>query len=147
MKYSRTNAPLCIIGDFSSIKCCSSRNHRLGSLLAILGLASIGRSTVLIPQDEELATVSRILEEQHCEVLLTKHSRLVQLEDTLNIGFCRDLRVVLYTDEDLIEKSDMGGNARAEETLMQEYDLALVSLSHEIYNYQNTGSLFLREDL
>ena len=112
---------------------------------AILGLASIGRSTVFITQDEDLATVSRILEEQHCEVLLTKHSRLVQLEDTLNIGFCRDLRVVLYTDEDLIEKSDMGdmgGNARAEETLMQEYDLEMVSLSHEIYSWQNSGSLF-----
>ena len=94
---------------------------------------------MLIPQDEELATVSRILEEQHCEVLLTKHSRLVKLEDALNIGLCRDLRVVLYTDEDHIEKSDMGGNARAEETLMQEYDLALVSLSHEIYNSQKRG--------
>lgn len=141
MKYSRTNAPLCIIGDFSTIKCCSILHFFFFSS-AILGLASIGRSTVFITQDEDLATVSRILEEQHCEVLLTRHSRLVQLEDTLNIGFCRDLRVVLYTDEDLIEKSDMGGNARAEETLMQEYDLEMVSLSHEIYSWQNSGSLF-----
>lgn len=124
--YSTTSAPLAIIGDFSSIKCCT-----------ILGLASIGRSTVFIPQDEELTTVSRILEEQHCEVLLTKHSRLMKLEDVLNVGLCRDLRVVLYTDEDLIEKSDVGGNVRAEETLIQEYGLELVSLSHEMYSYHN----------
>ena len=136
--YSTTNAPLAIIGDFSSIKC-YSRRFSASSRAAILGLASIGRSTVFIPQDEELATVSRILEEQHCEVLLTKHSRLMKLEDVLNIGLCRDLRVVLYTDEDLIEKSDVGGNVRAEETLIQEYGLDLVSLSHEMYSYHNHG--------
>lgn len=83
--------------------------------------------------------MSRILEEQHCEVLLTKHSRLMKLEDVLNVGLCRDLRVVLYTDEDLIEKSDVGGNVRAEETLIQEYGLELVSLSHEMYSYHNYG--------
>ena len=83
--------------------------------------------------------MSRILEEQHCEVLLTKHSRLMKLEDVLDVGLCRDLRVVLYTDEDLIEKSDVGGNVRAEETLIQEYALELVSLSHEMSSYHNYG--------
>lgn len=111
--------------------------------IAILGLSSIGRSIVFIPQDTEEVEISRILEEQQCEVLLIRHSNISKLEDALNTGYYKNLHTVIYTNEDLIEKMEVGYNSRAEETLMQEYNIDVLSLSHLICTeYTKYGTIF-----
>lgn len=130
VKHSRTERPVCVVGDFSSIKCCGKHFINIFIIIAILGLSRIGRSVVFIPQDTEEIEISRILEEQQCEVILIKHSNISKLEDALNLGYCKSLRTILYTNEELIEKMEVGFNSRAEETLMEEYDLDVLSLSH-----------------
>lgn len=117
--YSKTDAPLCVMGDFSSIKCS-----------AILGVTSAGRSVVFLPYDCDSAEMASVIEEQHCEVLLVKRSRLCQLEDALDTSYCKSLRVILYTECDYLEKIEMGDLLRVEETLIQEYNLTIVSLGH-----------------
>ena len=98
----------------------------------ILGLNAIGRSVVFIPQDTETIDISRILEEQQCDVLFVKHCNLSKLEDALDIAYCRNLRTVIYTNEEIVEKMEVGFNSRAEETLMEEYNMNVLSLSHLI---------------
>ena len=79
-KNARTNAPICVLGDFSSIKCGGSTSLFLSDV-AILGLVSMGRSVVFVTQDQQPSDILHILDEQHCEVMLVKHSRLQQLEE------------------------------------------------------------------
>ena len=66
---------------------------------------SIGRSVVFVTQEQQPADILHILEEQHCEVILLKHSRLSQLEEALQCSYCSSLRVVLFTDDDYIDKA------------------------------------------
>ena len=87
---------------------------------------------MFISDDHDLTAVSHIIEEQRCEVVIVKHSRLSELEDALNLGYCPNLRVILFADDDGIPQHEVGLNWRAEETLMQENDLLVISLSHEI---------------
>ncbi|KAK8812648.1 hypothetical protein WA538_004509 [Blastocystis sp. DL] len=119
--HSRTSAPLCVVGDFSAVKCS-----------AILGLASIGRSVVFVPCDSDSAEIANIIEEQHCEVLMMKRSRLPQLENALDTSLCSSLRVVIFTECNYVEKIELGDLMRCEETLVQEYNVELVSLNHLI---------------
>ena len=100
---------------------------------------------MFITHDQDLPAVSHILEMQRCEIVVVKHSRLSELEDALNLGYCPNLRVILYTDDaDVITQHEIGLNWRAEETLMQENDLYVLSLSHEIItNYADYRSLRL----
>lgn len=130
-KNAHTNAPVCVLGDFSSIKC-SGNCVLYDSLLAILGLVSIGRSVVFITQDKQPADIFHILEEQHCEVILLKHSRLSQLEEALQCSYCSSLRVVLFTDDDYIDKGEGCSGYLAEESLTQTHNLEVLSLSHVI---------------
>ena len=95
-------------------------------IVAILGVTSAGRSVVFVPSDCDSAEI----EEQHCEVLLVKRSRLCQLEDILDTSYCRYLRVILYTECDYLEKIEMGDILRVEETLIQEYNMTIISLGH-----------------
>lgn len=109
-------------------------------IVAILGLNSLGRSVVFIPQDTEEIEISRILEEQQCEVALTKHCHLSKLEDALNLGYSRSLHTVLYTQENLVEKMEVGYNSRAEETMVEEMNINVISLSHLILTeYKSYG--------
>lgn len=129
--HSRTSAPLCVVGDFSAVKC-SGICLTLVSQEAILGLASIGRSVVFVPCDRDSAEIANIIEEQHCEVLMMKRSRLPQLENALDTSLCSSLRVVIFTECNYVEKIELGDLMRCEETLVQEYNVELVSLNHLI---------------
>ena len=98
---------------------------------------------VFIPQDTEIIDIFRILEEQQCDVLFVKHCNLSKLEDALDIAYCRSLRTVIYTNEEIIEKMEVGFNSRAEETLMEEYNMNVLSLSHLILTeYTQYGICF-----
>ena len=123
--HSRTSAPLCVVGDFSAVKC-SGICLTLVSQEAILGLASIGRC------DSDSAEIANIIEEQHCEVLMMKRSRLPQLENALDTSLCSSLRVVIFTECNYVEKIELGDLMRCAETLVQEYNVELVSLNHLI---------------
>ena len=127
--YSKTDAPLCVMGDFSSIKC-SGMGVTTTLSVVILGVTSAGRSVVFAPSDCDSAEMASVIEEQHCEVLLVKRSRLCQLEDILDTSYCRYLRVILYTECDYLEKIEMGDILRVEETLIQEYNMTIISLGH-----------------
>lgn len=130
---------MCVVGDFSAVKC-SGEFSRVGSPEAILGLASIGRSVVFVPCDSDSAEIANIIEEQHCEVLMMKRSRLPQLENALDTSLCSSLRVVIFTECNYVEKIELGDLMRCEETLVQEYNVELVSLSHLIEtNHRDDG--------
>ena len=97
---------------------------------------------MFIPQDTEDIEISRILEEQQCEVVLIKHCHISKLEDALNCGYCSSVHTVIYTNESLVEKMEVGYNARAEETLEEELNITVVSLSHLILTeYTKNGRL------
>ena len=100
------------------------------SPLAILGLSSIGRSVVFVPQDSDNAEIAHVIDEQHCEVVMIRRSRLAQLESALDTSYCKSLRVVLYTECDYVEKTETDDSLRCDETLMEEYDLQVLPLSH-----------------
>lgn len=141
--YSKTDAPLCVMGDFSSIKC-SGMCLELLFTVAILGVTSAGRSVVFLPYDCDSAEMASVIEEQHCEVLLVKRSRLCQLEDALDTSYCKSLRVILYTECDYLEKIEMGDLLRVEETLIQEYNLTIVSLGHVMETeYKDHGMILM----
>lgn len=93
---------------------------------------SIGRSVVFVTQEQQPADILHILEEQHCEVILLKHSRLSQLEEALQCSYCSSLRVVLFTDDDYIDKGEGCSGYLAEESLTQTHNLEVLSLSHVI---------------
>ena len=141
-KNARTNAPICVLGDFSSIKCGGSTSLFLSDV-AILGLVSMGRSVVFVTQDQQPSDILHILDEQHCEVMLVKHSRLQQLEEALQCSYCSSLRVVLYTDDAYIEKSESSSSYLAEDSLVETHDLRVLSLSHVIMTeYADYGRCF-----
>ena len=100
------------------------------SPLAILGLSSIGRSVVFVPQDSDSAEIAHVIYEQQCEVVMIRRSRLTQLESALDTSYCKSLRVVLYTECDYVEKTETGDSLRCDETLMEEYNLRVLPLSH-----------------
>lgn len=88
---------------------------------------------MFITHDQDLQAVAHIIEMQRCEIVVVKHSHLSDLEDALNVGYCPNLKVILTTDDaDIVTQHEIGLNWRAEETLMQENDLLVQSLSHEI---------------
>ena len=98
--------------------------------LAILGLSSIGRSVVFVPQDSDSAEIAHVIDEQQCEVVMIRRSRLAQLESALDTSYCKSLRVVLYTECDYVEKTETGDTLRCDETLMEEYNLQVLPLYH-----------------
>lgn len=149
--YTHTDSPICVIGDFSVIKCSGmffflSFSFQL-TFIAILGLASIGRSVVFVPQDSDSAEIANVIDQQNCEVVMIRRSRLPQLESALDTSYGKSLRVVLYTECSYLEKAEMGDILRCEETLIEEYNLDVNSLSHIMNTeYSNYGMKGMNDD-
>ena len=81
-----------------------------------------------------------MIDEQHCEVVMIRRSRLAQLESALDTSYGKSLRVVLYTECDYVEKTETDDTLRCDETLMEEYDLQVLPLSHIMNEeYSNYG--------